>query len=196
MEKFTLATPVWINLLILVPILLFKYWRKNKLSISQKTLLYTLIFGISFGVIEASCVIYLRAATGMLPGFEGSIFDVWRMSKEIAYSQEALREGLPMSLLLFEIIREAGTIIMLGMISFIASAKWKERSAIFLWTFAVWDIVYYVHLWLIVRWPQSLTTQDIFFLIPEPWFGQVWFPLLVSGLTILAIILNLKKNKN
>lgn len=191
MENFKLlASPVWVNLLVFVPILFFFYWRKNKLLISRKTLLYTFIFGIAFGVIEATCVIYLRASTGMLPGFEGNIFDVWRMSKEFTYSQEILRKELPMSLLVFELIREAGTIIMLGMVSFIAARKWRERTAIFLWAFAVWDIVYYLHLWLTVHWPQSLTTADVLFLIPEPWFGQVWFPLLISGLTMLAVFIN------
>ncbi len=194
MDNFKLLTsPFWVNFLILVPFVLFFYYRKNRLSITRKTLLYLLIFGIAFGVIEATCVIYLRAATGMLPGFEGNIFDVWRMSKEIAYSQEALREGLPMSLLSFELIREAGTIIMLGMIAFIAASKWRERIAIFLWAFAVWDIVYYFHLWLMVRWPQSLTTPDVLFLIPQPWLGQIWFPLLISGLTMLVVFISLKK---
>ncbi|MBP9716929.1 MAG: hypothetical protein KBD51_03215 [Candidatus Levybacteria bacterium] len=195
MKDFVLlSTPIWINLLILVPIILLFYWRKNKLLISRKTLLYALIFGIAFGVIEATCVIYLRASTGMLPGFEGNIFDVWKMSEEFSYSQEVLRETLPMSLLVFEIIREAGTIIMLGMIAFIAANRWRERVAIFLWTFAAWDIVYYLHLWLMVRWPSSLTTPDVLFLIPEPWIGQVWFPLLVSGSTMLAVI-STSKNK-
>ncbi len=187
-----LSTPIWVNLLILVPIIFFFYWRKNKLLITRKILLYTFIFGVAFGVIEATCVIYLRASTGMLPGFEGNIFDVWRMSKEVFYSQEILERELPKSLLAYELIREAGTIIMLGMVSLIAASKWRERTAIFLWAFAVWDIVYYLHLWLMVRWPSSLTTPDVLFLIPEPWIGQVWFPLLVSGLTMFAVIYNLK----
>lgn len=186
-----LSTPIWVNLLILVPIIFFFYWRKNKLLITRKILLYTFIFGVAFGVIEATCVIYLRASTGMLPGFEGNIFDVWRMSKEVFYSQEILERELPKSLLAYELIREAGTIIMLGMVSLIAASKWRERTAIFLWAFAVWDIVYYLHLWLMVRWPSSLTTPDVLFLIPEPWIGQVWFPLLVSGLTMLVVFLNI-----
>ena len=194
MENFRLlAAPIWINLLILVPIFLFFYWKKNKLSINRKTLLYTLIFGIAFGVIEASVVIYLRAATGLLPGYEGTVFDVWKMSHETYYSQEILKKELPMSLLVFELIREAGTMVMLWAVAFIAARKWKERIAIFLWVFATWDIIYYIHLWLTVRWPQSLTTPDVLFLIPEPWFSQVWFPLLISSLTMIAIFLNRSK---
>ena len=183
-----------VNLLILVPILLFIYWRKNKLAITRKTLLYTLIFGIAFGVIEASCVVYLRAATGLLPGYQGTIMDVWKQASLIYYNQEILQKTLPMSLLIAEIIREIGTIVMLGMTGFIAAKKTRERTAIFLWTFAAWDITYYIHLWITVRWPQSLTTPDVLFLIPQPWFGQVWFPILISSLTLLAVFLNSKKN--
>ena len=196
MEQFELlSTPIWVNLLILVPILLFFYWRKNKLAISRKTLLYTFIFGVAFGVIEASVVIYLRAATGLLPGYEGTVFDIWRLSKEIYYNQEMLERQLPMSLLVFELIREVGTMVMLWAVAFIATSKLRERFAIFLFAFATWDIVYYIHLWLTVRWPQSLTTPDVLFLIPEPWFGQVWFPILISGLTMLAVAVNIKREK-
>ena len=191
MGEFSLfATPYWVNLLIFVPILLFVYWQKNKLAITRKTLLYTFIFGVAFGVIEATVVVYLRAATGLLPGYEGTVFDIWRLSKEIYYNQEILEQELPMSLLVFELIREVGTMVMLWAVAFIAANKWRERFAIFLWAFAVWDIVYYIHLWLTVRWPKDLTTPDVLFLIPEPWFGQVWFPLLISGLTMLAVFVN------
>ncbi|MBI2621336.1 MAG: hypothetical protein HYW63_01655 [Candidatus Levybacteria bacterium] len=194
MEEFVLlARPFWVNLLILVPILLFFYFRKNKLAISRKTLFYTFLFGASFGVIEASVLIYLRAATGLLPGFEGTIFDVWRQSYEIYYNQEMLERQLPMSLRVFELIREIGTMVMLWAVAFIAASKWKERFAIFLFSFAAWDIFYYIHLWATVRWPKSLTTPDVLFLIPEPWFAQVWFPILVSGATMFGIIINLRK---
>ena len=189
MDNFELlATPIWVNLLIFVPILLFFYWRKNKLAISRKTLLYTLIFGVAFGVIEASVVIYLRAATGLLPGYEGTIIDVWKQASIIYYNQEVLQQQLPMSLLAVELVREIATMIMLAMVAFIAANKIRERVAIFLWTFAAWDIIYYAHLWLTVRWPQGLTTPDVLFLIPEPWFSQVWFPILVSLLMIATIL--------
>ena len=191
MDNFVLlARPIWVNLLILVPILLFFYWRKNKLSITGKTLLYTLVLGIAFGIIEASVVIYLRAATGLLPGYEGTVLDVWKQASVIYYNQELLQKQLPMSLLVFELIREVGTIAMLWAVAFIAVPKWRERFAIFLFAFATWDIVYYAHLWFTVRWPKSLTTPDVLFLIPEPWFGQVWFPILVSGLTMFAVFIN------
>lgn len=196
MDNFALfATPYWINLLILVPILLFYYWRKNKLSLTKNILLFTAVFGTSFGFIEAAVVVYLRTALGFLPGYKGTLMDVWRESANFYYNQQLIVNELPLSLLTVEFIREAFTIIMLLSVAFIAVNKRKERIAIFLWAFAFWDIFYYVFLYLTVRWPTSLTTPDLLFLIPQPWISQVWFPILISSLTIIAVFVNIKRKK-
>lgn len=196
MENFELfAKPFWVNLIIFIPIFLFLFWRKNKLKISKKTLFYTLIFGIAFGVIEATVVIYLRASTGLLPGYEGSVFDVWRQANQIYYDKELLESALPSSLIVFELIREAATLVMLAMIAIISVTKINERFAIFVWTFAVWDLTYYIHLWLTIRWPTSLLSRDVLFLIPEPWFSQVWYPVLISSLMMAIIYFNSTSKK-
>lgn len=196
MNSFMLfATPWWVNLLIFVPVLLFIYWRKNKLSISTKLLVYTAIFGIAFAFVESACVIYLRASTGLLPGYMKSLAEIQRQSIGI-YSQEILRENLPTSLFTIEFIREMATMVMLISLSSIAVKKIKERIAIFLWVFAIWDIFYYVHLYWTVRWPESLMTKDVLFLVPQPWFSQIWFPLLVSMLTLLAVFFSRNSKQN
>ncbi len=66
--------------------------------------------------------------------------------------------------------------------------KPDRKIALFFFAFGIWDIFYYVWLWLTIRWPASLVSMDVLFLIPVPWLSQVWFPLLVSGGTILAIL--------
>jgi len=91
-------------------------------------------------------------------------------------------------LLSVELFREAATMIILFSISFMAVKYLRERWAVFLWTFAVWDIFYYTGLWATVRWPSSLLTSDVLFLIPVPWLSQVWYPILVSTLIIAAVI--------
>lgn len=195
MNNFVLfANPWWVNLLLLVPILLFIYWRKNKLNITLQTLILTAVFGIAFGYVENACVIYLRASTGLLPGYMQSLAEVQRQSIGI-YDQTLLEKSLPMSLLIVELVREVATMIMLVSIALISAKKLKERAAIFLWTFAVWDILFYVFLYLTVRWPERPTTIDVLFLIPEPWFAQVWFPILVSGLSLLAVFFSRKAIK-
>lgn len=188
MNDFVLfAQPWWVNLLIFIPFISYYIWRKDGLQISTRVLIITALFGISFGFIEASVVVYLRAAVGLLPGYGGTLSDVARLSADI-YQQAQILGELPKSLLKVELFREVATMVMLLSIAFISAKKIRERFAIFLWTFAIWDIFYYVGLWATVRWPASLLTPDVLFLIPTPWFSQVWFPLLISTLSVIAVM--------
>ena len=89
-------------------------------------------------------------------------------------------------ILIIEIFREAATIAMLFTFAWLVGKKVREKAAIFLLSFAVWDIFYYVFLYILLGWPASLLTMDILFLIPLPWVAPVWVPLLAS--TIMIII--------
>jgi hypothetical protein len=85
--------------------------------------------------------------------------------------------------------REAATIIMLLVIACLTGVSWAERGVFFLWTFAFWDLFYYISLYVLIKWPPSLNTIDVLFLIPKPWIAPVWFPIGISTLTILVISL-------
>jgi hypothetical protein len=146
------------------------------------------LFGSGFGFVEAAVVVYLRAAVGLLPGYGGTLADVGRLSSGMYQNAQLLGE-LPESLLAVEVFRETATIIMLVSVAFLAAKSFRERCALFLWSFAAWDISYYAGLWLTVRWPPSLLTTDVLFLIPVPWVSQVWFPVLVSALSMIAVVL-------
>ena len=183
-----MAQPWWVNLLVLVPCLAYVMWRRGGLALTAKQLAISGVFAAAFGFVESSVVVYLRAAVGMLPGYQGTLADVARLSGQ-AYQQSQTITQFPQSLLTVEVFREAATIIMLGSVALLATSKARARWAIFLWTFAIWDIVYYAALWALVRWPASLKDFDVLFLIPVPWVSPVWFPLLVSGLAILAVLL-------
>jgi hypothetical protein len=188
MDRFQLwAQPWWVNLLILIPLLIFLLWRRRGLHIRWQKLVFAALFGLSFGFVEASVVVYLRAATGLLPGYQGTLAEVRQHSGEV-YDQSRSPNDFPQSLLAVEVFREAATILMLISLAWVAADRARERWAVFLWTFAAWDIAYYAGLWLTVRWPRSVREVDVLFLIPEPWIAQVWFPLLVSGLTMVAIL--------
>jgi hypothetical protein len=141
-----------------------------------------------FGFLEATVVVYLRAAAGLLPGYHGTLSDVVRLSGESPAIGEVLGE-LPSSVLTLEVLREAGTLLVLISVTLLPSAKSRTRVALFLWAFAIWDTVYYAALWATVRWPHSIKDTDVLFLIPKPWFAPVWFPSLVSALTLLAVLL-------
>ena len=189
MESFVLlAIPWWVNLLILVPFISWYIWKKHGgITIATRTLILTGLFGIAFGFVEAAVVVYLRAAVGTLPGYGGTLADVAVLSSTI-YQQAQLVAELPRSLLVIEFFREAATMVMLATIALLTAKRVRERWAMFLWVFAIWDIFYYVGLWATVRWPASLLTPDVLFLIPTPWFSQVWYPLLVSILTLIAVV--------
>ena len=164
-----LATPWWVNLAVVVPVGSYFLWRKKGLLITWPQLFYATLFAIGFGINEAIVVVYLRAAAGL-------VSDV--------YQPAQLLGTLPRT----EIFREAATILMLIGVSFLAAKSPKERWAFFLWTFAFWDIFYYVGLWLAIQWPPSFLTEDVLFLIPVPWIAQVWFPVSISLLTIGAVL--------
>jgi len=129
------------------------------------------IFGIAMAHFEGVVVVYLRKVLGMLD----------------SESNKESIEKFPRRYLKIEMTREAATIIMLVVIAYITPGSLIEKGVFFLWTFAFWDLFYYVSLYILIKWPPKLTTIDVLFLIPRPWIAPVWFPIGVSSLTILII---------
>src|SRR5258706_7135564 len=184
-----IAQPWWVNLLVLVPPLAWFSWRRGGVPVTVPQLVISGVFAGSFGFLEAVVVVYLRAAVGLLPGYQGTLSDVIRMSGQF-YVQTQVMSQFPRSLLTLEVLREAATILMLLSVALLTSANARARAAVFLWTFAIWDIVYYAALWATVRWPLSLKDPDVLFLIPVPWLSPVWFPILVSALAMAAVLVS------
>jgi hypothetical protein len=182
------AQPWWVNLLLLLPILSFLVWRRKGLQLSFGSLVTLALFGASFGFVEAAVVVYLRAAAGLSSQYSSTTS---QLQSPVTYQQAiSSLAQFPQSLRTIEVCREAATMIMLGCVAVLAGARAKERWASFLWVFAAWDITYYVGLWATLRWPSSLQDYDVLFLIPVPWVAQVWFPVLVSALAMLAVALS------
>jgi hypothetical protein len=129
------------------------------------------IFGIAMAHLEGVVVIYLRKALGMLDSESNS---------------ESVKK-FPDRYLKIEMTRETATIVMLFIIAYLTGGSWIEKGIFFLWTFAFWDLFYYLSLYILIKWPPKLTTIDVLFLIPKPWIAPVWFPVIISGLTILII---------
>lgn len=187
-----LAQPWWVNLLWFVPCLAFASWRRERLNVSWFQLGVAALFAIAFGLNEAAVVVYLRAAAGLLPGYHGTLADVQHMAINTYQQAQSIRE-FPRSLLTIELFREAATMVMLLAVSLLPARHARERAAIFVWSFALWDAAYYAGLWVTVRWPASFKELDVLFLIPQPWIAQVWFPLAISGLSAVAVLLGKKK---
>ncbi len=182
-----LAQPWWVNLLILIPALAAFQFLCGGLQLSGRRLLAAALFAIAFGFVESSVVVYLRGALTAL-GVGMAATDLAQWQAMVAHpSREVLR------LLRIEMVREAATIAMLLSLAVLAAPRARERWAMFLWCFAIWDLVYYAGLWATLRWPASLLDSDVLFLIPVPWISQVWFPVLVSGATILVILMSSRR---
>lgn len=128
------------------------------------------VFAIAMGALEAIVVVYLRQLYYPL-GFD---FPLTFLSPQM---------------LSVEWLREAATIVMLLFIGIIAGKNPLQRFAWFLYTFAIWDILYYVWLKVLLNWPSSFFTWDILFLIPVPWIGPVLAPIICSLTMILFSVM-------
>ena len=128
-------------------------------------------FAIAMGFLESAVVVYIREI--LYPG--GFDFPL---------------SHLPVRLAVTELLREVATVVMLVTIGILAARRFSTGFAWFMYSFAIWDIFYYVFLWLLLGWPQSLMTWDILFLIPTTWSGPVLSPVLVSlTLILLALVI-------
>jgi hypothetical protein len=148
------------------------------------------LFGVSFGYVEAAVVVYLRA-----------IYDPVRQKIHperrpcdlfplITPQQLANAGPENPRRLAIEVGREAATMIMLAAVALAAARNLPEWFAAFAIAFGVWDISFYAFLKLMVHWPDSLSTWDILFLIPLPWVGPVWAPVLVAlSMIVCGLIL-------
>jgi hypothetical protein len=135
-----------------------------------KKIVWITFFAIAMAYMESAVVVYLRAI--YYPG--GFIFPI-----TLASTQHSL----------IEIGREAATIVMLYSVAALAFSKGINRFSAFMLAFGVWDIFYYVWLYVFIKWPESLLTWDILFLIPLPWIGPVLAPALVSISLIAASVI-------
>jgi len=133
------------------------------------------LFAIAMGLLETIVVIYLRE----LYYPEGFAFPVKAMESHIVT---------------IELFRELATIVMLVTIGIISGRNFTSRFAWFLYSFAIWDIFYYIFLKVLVQWPESLLTWDILFLIPLTWTGPVLAPVVNSLTMILLAAFLIKAN--
>ena len=133
------------------------------------------VFAIGMAHVEGVVVVYLRKVLG--------ITDV-----ESNLKVAAENFNFPRKYLLIEKTREMATIVMLVALAFLTGGSWLDKIVVFLWTFAFWDIFYYLSLYVLIKWPPKLTTIDVLFLIPRPWIAPVWVPVGISSMIIIFIV--------
>jgi hypothetical protein len=121
-------------------------------------------FAVAMAYVESAVVVYLQRALAMTPD---QLFPL--RGPDVVGNLVGIEVG-----------REFATLVMLVAVGYLVGRRWVERLA---WTavaFGVWDLFYYVWLWVFVGWPHSPNTWDVLFLIPAPWAGPVWAPVVVS----------------
>lgn len=143
----------------------------------HKQIITITAFAIAMGFLESAVVVYIHEI--LYPG--GFDFPL---------------SAIPDSLATTEVLREVATMVMLLTVGMLAARRFSTGFAWFIYSFAIWDIFYYVFLWLILGWPESLMTWDILFLIPTFWTGPVLSPVLVSlTMILLALVILVQAEK-
>lgn len=130
------------------------------------------LFAIAMGHLEAVVVYYIRLYLGDLQG-TGTV------------SQSRLY-AFPWAI---EATREVATLVMLGTVAWLTGRDWRQRLAALLWAFGLWDGTYYAALRIMTGWPQSLSSPDVYFLLPVPWGGPVWVPLAADVVMVVGAAL-------
>jgi hypothetical protein len=130
-------------------------------------------FAIAFGLVEAMVVVYLRKLFGIQYALEFTPKDF----------------HFPRAYLGYEQAREAATMVMLLAVGFVAGRTWWQRFAYWIFAFGVWDVFFYVWLWVYLRWPTGVGSRDLLFLIPQEWWAPVWQPVLASCVLIAVAVL-------
>ena len=135
-----------------------------------RRVIWLFVYTVAMAYVESAVVVYLRALY-YPQGFEFPL------------------APMPSAMLTIEIGREAATLVMLAGVAALAGVDRWERFLAFCLSLGMWDVFYYVWLWVFIRWPPSLLTWDILLLIPVPWAGPVLAPVLVSVALVAGSLL-------
>jgi hypothetical protein len=135
---------------------------------------WVIIFSIAFAWIESAVVVYLREIY-----FDGEfsfpLTVIWEGGKHVVDPLVRIEFG-----------REIATIIILIAVGWITGRNKFQKFCFFMIAFGMWDIFYYIWLFVMVGWPESLMTWDLLFYVPLPWVGPVITPILIAITMVVA----------
>ena len=142
----------------------------------QQRLIWLTVYAVAMAYLESAVVVYLR---------------VIYYPEGFSFPFVLIEPGMAA----IEVGREAATLVMLlGVTAAMSIDRWEWFLA-FCLSFGIWDIFYYVWLWVFLGWPPSLLAWDILFLIPVPWVGPVLAPVIVSVALSLGSLLLLRRKR-
>jgi hypothetical protein len=152
-------------------------------AISWPRLFFWFIYAAAFGMVEAAVVIYIRGSLGMPPGID---YPAGWTAQQLPFNSASITGELRAhGFLPVELWREVGTLLLLLGAACGAGRTARERLGLFGFTFAVWDLTYYLWLFVWSGFPRSVFDTDIYFLLPFALYGPVWLPLI--GMTVIAL---------
>ena len=125
------------------------------------------VFAAGMAWVEAACVYYLRVLVDRVVPYQANPLPIHAALGPV------------------ELVREAGTLVMLGAVGMLAGRTRQTRVAYAAIAFGTWDILYYVFLKGICGWPASPLDWDVLFLLPLPWWGPVVAPAAIALLLIV-----------
>jgi hypothetical protein len=148
-------------------------FRNTKRGLSNPWVMM-ILFSIAFAWVESAVVVYLREI--YFDGdFKFPLVVFWEEGKHIIDP-----------LVRIELGREIATIIMLVAAGCLAGKNGLQKFCYFMVAFGIWDIFYYIWLYVMVGWPESLMTWDLLFFVPLPWVGPVITPMIIALTMIVA----------
>ena len=133
-----------------------------------------MVFAVAFAWVESAVVVYLRRIY-FEDGFQFPLNIFWEGETRVIDLLVKIEFG-----------REIATIIMLLAIGWVAGRNRLQKICFFIIAFGIWDIFYYIWLYVMLDWPPSLMTWDILFYVPLPWVGPVITPVLIAAGMIAA----------
>ena len=134
------------------------------------------VWAIAFALVEAMVVYYLRK--------------LFALQYDLGFAPADFH--FPRDYLPYERAREAATMVMLLAVGYVVGRTWWQRLAYWLFAFGVWDVFYYVWLYVLLAWPSSLGARDLLFLIPNEWWAPIWLPGAISAGFIAVAVLILR----
>lgn len=127
-------------------------------------MLWLTLVALALGYWEAASVAALRGALG-IPEGASNILALGRLSGKLLRIEQG---------------REVCSLVVLALVSGMSAESMGHALLRLGWSFALWDLSYYSWLRAFVGFPRSVVVLDVFFLLPRPWIGPVWVPLLLS----------------
>ena len=146
----------------------FKAKPKGYFNDVLKNWIWVVIFSIAFAWIESAVVVYLREIY-FDGGFSFPLVVQWENGRHVIDPLVRIEFG-----------REIATIIVLAAVGWIAGSNRFQKFSFFMIAFGIWDICYYIWLYIMTSWPESLMTWDLLFYVPLPWVGPVLTPVLIA----------------